>query len=190
MVVYEPNPHGDRPVNSRVSQAPQRTVGRAALITLMERYLRGLLDPFITRLEVLKLLYFLQHAGEPLRLRFTKGTFGPYAENLRHVLVAIEGHLISGDADGGDSPSQPLTLVPGATSKAEQFLSHHHETRVRLERVATLVEGFESSFGLELLSTVHWVHNQEPRATPEQLIARTYAWGKRKQQFSRRQIQL
>jgi len=40
------------------------TAGRAALVELMHRYLAGLLDPFVTLLEVHKLMYFLQEAGE------------------------------------------------------------------------------------------------------------------------------
>ena len=62
------------------------TAGRAALVGLMHRYLDGLLDPFITLLEVHKLMYFMQYAGEPLRLNYTKGPYVPYSENLRHVL--------------------------------------------------------------------------------------------------------
>ena len=59
----------------------------------MEGYLRALLDPFVTLLEVHKLLYFMQESGEPLRLRYLKASYGPYAENLRHVLNEIEGHF-------------------------------------------------------------------------------------------------
>ena len=77
------------------------TPGRAALVGVMNRYLDGLLDPFVTLLEVHKLMYFMQEVGEPLRLRYKKAPYGPYAENLRHVLNEIEGHLISGYADGG-----------------------------------------------------------------------------------------
>ncbi|MDD9998304.1 MAG: hypothetical protein OXQ89_11225 [Rhodospirillaceae bacterium] len=29
----------------------------------------------------------------------------------------------------------------------------------RFDRVADLVEGFETAYGLKLLSTVHWVYN-------------------------------
>jgi hypothetical protein len=58
-----------------------------------------------------KLLYFMQEAGEPLKLRFQKGSYGPYAENLRHVLRAIEGHLVSGYAAGGDAPDKQLELL-------------------------------------------------------------------------------
>ena len=75
------------------------TRGRAALITLMDRHLRGLLDPFVTLLEIHKLMYFMDVAEEPLKLEFKKGYYGPYSEKLRHVLRPLEGHLISGYTD-------------------------------------------------------------------------------------------
>ena len=43
---------------------------------------------------------------------------------------------------------------------------------------------------LELLSTVHWVATRGDAPTPEKVVARTYAWGDRKRQFSERQIRL
>jgi hypothetical protein len=160
----------------------------AALVGLMHRYLGGLLDPFVTLLEVHKLMYFLQEAGEPLRLRFRAAPYGPYAENLRHVLHAIEGHLIAGYDDGGDAPDKPLTLVPGAVEEAAAFLAEHRPSRERFDRVATLTEGFESPFGLELLSTVHWVMRHESVRTLQDVVARTYAWNDRKRQFTPPQI--
>ena len=59
------------------------TPGRAALVVLMNRYLGGLMDPFVTLIEVQKLMYFMQEAGEPLRLNYVKHHYGPYADNLR-----------------------------------------------------------------------------------------------------------
>lgn len=167
---------------------PEMTVGRAALVGLVDRYLRGLLDPFVTLLEVHKLLYFMQAAGEPLKLKFAKGPYGPYAENLRHVLNAMEGYLISGYADGGDAPDKQLKLVPGALDDARAFLADKTATQARFERVSDLVEGFESSFGLELLATVHWIVGERQARTFDDMVERTYAWNERKQQFSRRQL--
>lgn len=189
-VVYEPKgaPASDTMTHSR--EVPKMTAGRAALVELTHLYLGGLLDPFVTLLEVHKLMYFMQEAGEPLRLKFTQALYGPYAENLRHVLHAIEGHLISGYADGGDAPDKQLKLVPGAIDEAADFLKQHGDTRTRFNKVATLVEGFESPFGLELLSTVHWVMKYEAVRTIEDVVARTYAWNPRKQQFSQRQISI
>ena len=169
---------------------PKMTPGRAALVGLINCYLRGLLDPFVTLLEVHKLMYFMQAAGEPLKLQFVKGAYGPYAENLRHVLNAIEGHLVSGYADGGDAPDKELELIPGALDDAQAFLENASETHARFERVSALIEGFESSFGLELLSTVHWIASEEKILDFDDIVNRTYAWNERKKQFSRRQIKI
>jgi len=69
IVVYEPGgaPQAEQMVHIRA--VPNMTPGRASLVGLMDRYLRGLLDPFVTLLEVHKLMYFMQEAGEPLRLK-------------------------------------------------------------------------------------------------------------------------
>lgn len=172
------------------TKVPKMTAGRAALVGLMDQYLGGLLDPFVTLLEVHKLMYFMQEAGEPLRLRYVKAPYGPYAENLRHVLSEVEGHLTSGYADGGDAPDKPLSLVPGAVDEASGFLKDHPKTMARFARVASLVQGFETPFGLELLATVHWIGARDGSTTPDDVVRRTYAWGERKRQFSQRQIQL
>ena len=166
------------------------TSGVAALIGLMDRYLAGLLDPFVSLLEVHKLMYFMQEAGEPLRLRFVKAPYGPYAENLRHVLSEIEGHFVTGYGAGGDEPGKSLDLLAGAVERARAVLEERPETRGRFERVARLVEGFESPFGLELLATVHWLAVHEGVSSEEEIVSRTYAWHERKNKFSRRQIVL
>lgn len=189
--IYEPKgaPESDTMHHSR--NVPTMTAGRAALVELMNRYVRGLLDPVITLLEVHKLMYFMQETGEPLRLKYVQAPYGPYAENLRHVLKAIEGHLVAGYADGGDAPDKPLTLVPGAIEDANAFLEANVDTRSRFDRVENLVEGFETPFGLELLTTVHWIAKHgDPVASVEEVVARTYAWNDRKRQFTRRQIGL
>ncbi len=64
-------------------------------------------------------------------------------------------------AEDADALVNELELVPGAVTDANRFLEEHPDVRARFERVADLVAGFESSFGLELLSTVHWVIARE-----------------------------
>ena len=188
--IFEPRADSAEAHAASPAGAPARmTAGRAALVGLMQRYLAGLLDPFVTLLEVHKLMYFMQEAGEPLRLRYVKAAYGPYAENLRHVLHAIEGHFVSGYGDGGESPGKALNLVPGAAEDAAAFLANNIDVQTRLARVADLVEGFETPFGLELLATVHWVtqHENVPRSD---VVSAVHAWGTHKQQFTARQIEL
>lgn len=190
VIVFEPNGAPEPLPGRRSGKAPNMSPGRAALVGLMRRYLGGLMDPSVTLLEVHKLMYFLQEAGEPLRLRYEPALYGPYAENLRHVLREIEGYYVSGYADGGDAPNKELALVPGAIDDAEAFLASHPDTRARFERVADLVQGFETPFGLELLATVHWVAAHGGAKSIEDVVAKTYAWNDRKRRFSRRQIEL
>ncbi len=181
-------PADDRPNPS--TKSPNMSRGRAALMCLMDLYERALLDPFVTLLEIHKLMYFMQEAGENLRLKFQKGYYGPYAENLRHVLKVMEGHYISGYLGVGDAPGDELKLVPGAVNEAKTVLERFPRTKERLERVSGLVEGFESSFGLELLATVHWVFAEDPSRSDEEVVFYTHRWNQRKKQFSERQIRL
>jgi O-acetyl-ADP-ribose deacetylase (regulator of RNase III) len=187
IVAYEP---GETPEAVKNIKVPNMTPGRAALIELMRQYLNGLLDPVITLLEIHKLMYFLQETGEPLRLNFAKAHYGPYAENLCHVLNAIEGYFITGYTDGGDAPNKTIELVPYAADDAEVFLAQHCGTQDRLGRVYALVQGFETPFGLELLSTAHWLITQNHAITVDDVIRQTYEWNEHKRQFTPKQIKI
>ena len=106
------------------------------------------------------------------------------------MLNAIEGHLISGYADGGDDPKKQLELVPGAYEDSNSFLKSKKETMDRFRRVSDLVDGFESPFGLELLSTVHWVITRECAQQAKDVEAKIHHWNIRKKQFTSRQISI
>jgi O-acetyl-ADP-ribose deacetylase (regulator of RNase III) len=168
VLLYEPAGAPAAAEMVRADTAPKMTVGRAALLGLMNRYLAALMDPFVSLLEIHKLMYFMQEEGEPLQLRFTKALYGPYAENLRHVLSQIEGHFIQGYADAEDAPDKQIELMQAAVAAAQTFLDHHPATAKRFDRVVDLVEGFETSFGIELLATVHWVATRERATTLDQ----------------------
>lgn len=188
VMIFEPNGAPNAKNMQRARQIPSMTAGRAALLELMRRYLAGLLDPTLCLIEIHKLMYFMQAAGEPLRLKYVKHHYGPYAENLRHTLQAIEGHYITGYADGGDAPYKELEPIPGALQEAEQYLAQHTQTQNRLNKVSQLVEGFESPAGLELLATTHWVVTQEQCHDLAQVTEHIHEWNHHKQQFSERQI--
>jgi O-acetyl-ADP-ribose deacetylase (regulator of RNase III) len=190
VLLFEPEGAPQATAMIKEAKVPSMTVGRAALIGLMRRYLSAVMDPTITLLEVHKLMYFMQEAGEPLRLSFQKAPYGPYAENLRHVLSLIEGHFISGYGDAEDQPSKALELMPNAFKQSEIFLAEHEKTRQRFDCVAELIKGFETSFGMELLSTVHWVATYEKAITLEGAMTKVYAWSTRKSMFEPHHIQL
>ena len=190
VMVFEPGsvPQDGRP--NRSQAIPAMTETRAVLIGLMDRYLNGLLDPFITLLEIHKLMYFAKEAGAPLKLDFQQDRYGPYAPNLRFIMRELEGHYLMGYRDGGDDPHKEIQLVPGATKDASCFLDSSQAAREPFERVSELVDGFESDFGLELLATVHWLCHDRPNLSGNALVDATYRWGYQKRKFTREQIGL
>lgn len=161
------------------TEKPRMTSGRAAIITIISIYRE--MEYALSQLEVQKLAYFLEEAGEDLNLAFVEHTYGPYSDKLRHVLKAIDSHYISGvgDFSGGSE----ITILPGALDQANDFIksNHEHELHERVERVARLIDGFETPYGMELLATVHWVgvHNPKSR-TDDEAVNAVHKWNDRK----------
>jgi O-acetyl-ADP-ribose deacetylase (regulator of RNase III) len=139
------------------TERPKMTQGQAALISLIDRYLKGLLDPIVSLLEVHKLMYFLQASGQDLRLKFEAKQRGPFASNLRHVLIRMESHYTTGYGDGKDLPETRIDLLPGAVENARGLLGCGDAITARMDRVAELIEGYEDPYGMELLSSMHWI---------------------------------
>ncbi|MEQ8849013.1 hypothetical protein [Botrimarina sp.] len=167
---------------------PEMTLDTAALLCLMNRYLVPGYLYRLSMLEIQKLAYFLQAAGQGLRLHFTKHDYGPYADNLRKVLERIDGHFIEGygDGDGTNSPESPIKLLADAADEAETILHKDEQAQERFDEVSTLIEGFETPYGMELLATVHWVATKEcadAREDVELAIGQVHAWNDRKRQL-------
>jgi len=190
VLLYEPTgaPAPEKMVKEK--KAPSMTPGRAALLGLMRRYLAAVMDPSISLLEIHKLMYFMQEAGEALKLNFRKATYGPYSENLRHVLSQIEGCFIQGYGDAEDRPDKQIELMPDASEWADEFLKDHPETQARCDRVADLIAGFETPFGMELLASVHWVASREGATTVADVMHKMYEWNERKQMFKERHVRI
>lgn len=164
------------------TERPHMTPARALFIRLMDAY--SALDYSRTLLEVQKLAYFLQEAGEPLRLNYEAGHYGPYAPNLNKVLEVMEGHFIRGYGDS-QKPDAEIELLPGAVDEASAFLADKRDSLTRLEQVADLIEGFETPYGMELLATVHWVahyggrQGEEPAVDVDAATNVVHAWNRR-----------
>jgi adenine-specific DNA-methyltransferase len=174
------------------TSAPALTAARARVIQVLGAYLD--LGYELSLLEVQKLLYFLQGAGDDLKLAYGKNRYGPYADNLRHVLKRFEGHYTQGYGDGNDAPDTEITLLPEARQKAQDYLASQAgdgDDAERLARVVGLIEGFESPYGLELLATVHWVAHNEEATSLDAAVTAVHAWNESKRQrLSREHIAL
>ena len=52
--------------------------------------------------------------------------------------------------------------MPGAEKEAEAFLQNEVDTLQHLDRVARLIHGFETPYGVELLATLLWLSQENP----------------------------
>jgi O-acetyl-ADP-ribose deacetylase (regulator of RNase III) len=180
-LVYAPQPAPQVDAMPVGTQRPKLTRARALFILLIARYREP--GYRLTKLEMQKLAYFLQTAGEPLKLRYVKHKFGPYADNLNHTLLDMEGHFIRGYGDrSGDSSIYPL---PEAVEDARSLLKEEPRTRDRLDRVSQLITGFEEPHGMELLASLLWVAKEVPLAATDAAGAAQllYAWNDRKRRI-------
>ncbi len=167
---------------------PKMTHARALLIRLIDLY-RMVEDYRLSLLEIQKLAYFLQESGEPLKLQFTKHQYGPYAENLNFILQRMDGHFIKGYGDR--TKHAEIYLQPEAVTEASEYLARQPLAIEHLERVARLIDGFETPRGMELLATVHWVAGEHPdeALNGERLIEFVFSWNEHKRKsFKREQI--
>jgi len=173
-------------------QTPQKvpiTSSIALVVQIIAQYFS--LGYEVSLLEVQKLCFFLQEMGAPLRLNYAKGKYGPYADNLRHLLLKMEGSYTLGFGDGSKiNPDTIIDLTPDAASQANAYLNQNtndipQESLRALKLVRELIYGFESPFGLELLSTCYWVvkHEGTNINNIEQLIQQIHRWSPRKKEL-------
>lgn len=177
--LFEPQGAPDPKSMEVKTKRPRMTAGRAAILKILDTY--RALEYGLSRIEVQKLAYFLQEAGEDLKLSFVKHQYGPYSEALRHALNRMEGHFIRGLGDG--VVEAEIEPVEDALAEAEEFVkaSGHAALEKHVERVARLIEDFQSPYGMELLATVHWVATRETGVrTFEQVLEAVKSWNERK----------
>lgn len=176
--IYEPagSPKPDQ-MTVRTKK-PKMTESRALLLASMNDY--SVPGYRLSLLEIQKIAYFLQEVGEPLKLCFAKGKYGPYAENLNHVLLRMEGHFIRGYGDRNREAE--IYLLPNAADEADQYLQNDTNSEKRLSKVQEIIRGFETPYGMELLATVHWImkENDEAQQNLDLVIEEVQNWNERK----------
>jgi O-acetyl-ADP-ribose deacetylase (regulator of RNase III) len=171
---------------------PGMSFGRAALLAAVGGYARAalheqfeLVKPGASLLEIQKLMYLVQEAGQPLKLTFAKAKYGPYAENLNHVLQTLEGHYIRGYGDRSRSvlALDPVEVLPGAEEEALGWLeANRPDVKRTVERVLALVSGWENAYGMELLGTVHFAacHDESVMSDVDRAVDYIRSWNQRK----------
>lgn len=143
------------------------TASRALIAELVRRY--WVLGMECSFLEIQKLAWFLERVIEkqaisnPLKLDFKANNYGPYADRLRHVLEALDGSYLKSDKRIADS--NPFDVIWFDDNKRDRVNTYLH-TEAKpflpaLELTSKIIDGFESPYGMELLSTVDWLIEKE-----------------------------
>jgi O-acetyl-ADP-ribose deacetylase (regulator of RNase III) len=161
-LVYEPtDAYFNAPKQSGVEKL---TVARALVAELVRRY--SVLDLDCTILEVQKLSYFLQrtivrmNGVDPLDLRFAADKYGPYADRLRHLLNGLDGSYLRAEKRLSDAGPRDLIWFDASRRAAVNAFLMTPEAAPyapALAATTSLIDGFESPLGMELLATIDWL---------------------------------
>jgi O-acetyl-ADP-ribose deacetylase (regulator of RNase III) len=165
-IVYEPTSRYQNV--AKRSGVEKLTPPRALVAELVRRY--WILGIECTLLEIQKLAYFLgrniesRGIHDTLDLRFEADKFGPYSPRLVHLLNDLDGSYLHCDrrlADAG-----PFDIIWFEDDKKDQVAAYLTTPEAKiyrpaLEATATLIDGFQSPLGMELLATVDWLLHRE-----------------------------
>lgn len=152
----------------RVAEHQALTPATAMLAELVRRY--WVLGMECSLLEIQKLAWFLERsierfspADNPLKLQFVAHKYGPYANKLDHLLNSLDGSYLHCDKRISDAgPMDVIWFDDEHKALVQAYIrteAKHYEQA--LEYTASLIDGFESPFGMELLATVDWLLSKE-----------------------------
>ncbi|WP_456304780.1 type II toxin-antitoxin system antitoxin DNA ADP-ribosyl glycohydrolase DarG [Acetobacter oeni] len=180
IVLFAPKNATDVPehVHSSLPMTFQRAILLKALNDL-ERYFNGSFD----RISLQKIAYFLQALGVDFKLRFARNLHGPYSETLKLAYISMERR---GMIDGFLSGERQSHVTPSGCAVANEFLNQAGTAASDIiDRLNKLVQGYESPYGLELLSSVHLLAHHEGHFPVEKIIREMQGWSEAKRnQFS------
>lgn len=166
IVVFEPTQKYQNV--ARKEGVEKLTPARALIAELIRRY--GVLGVECTLLEVQKLAYVVDAIAKseglknPLKVSFSAHKFGPYADELRHLLNSIDGSYITSDKRINDcGPFDALDFAHLKRDFVNAYFSTEEakEFRPILDKATEVIEGFETPLGMELLTTVDWLIRYE-----------------------------
>ena len=145
-------PLGMRPGPSNVEWSS--SLRASALVAEIDPAVRGARHG-LRGLEVQKLAWFLQRAfkvagtGDPLRLRFTANKYGPYADQLRHLLDAMDGSYLRSERRMSEaSPYEAIWFADERREEVAKYLDGEAKVYApALDATTSYIEGFESPWG-------------------------------------------
>jgi O-acetyl-ADP-ribose deacetylase (regulator of RNase III)/uncharacterized protein YwgA len=176
IVIYDP---GYKEENAIENKEIKLTDARTMFLFVLWNYTH-----FSNELNLLvaqKIAYFLQRFGATLNLKFEKGHYGPYSYNLNHLLKHINGCYLHYNQDR----TSPLTKVVLNQDKFEAVKDYYDNSlsdtdKNIIEKVIDFIDGFESTYGMEVLGSVDYVVNEMNLNNLDLIIEEISKWNPRK----------
>ncbi len=166
ITIFEPtSAYQNAPKRSGVEEL---TPARALIAELVRRY--SIVGIECSILEVQKLAWFITRVSErfalpdALSLEFEANKYGPYSDRLRFLLDNMDGSYLHCEKRLADA--KPLETIWFEESKRDAVDRYFESSdgvafRPALDHAASIIDGFESPFGMELLATVDWLVHEE-----------------------------
>jgi len=180
IIIVEPSNQFNYVVE-KTKQKSELTPARAMLLYLMRKY--QIMGYEVNFLVTQKLSYFLQRFNEPLKLRFEKGYYGPFASNLIPVLNVLNNNFIKFKNYNENKPSTTIRLITERQNEVDDFILNKlsDKQKERLEKTLDFINGFETPFGLELLGTIDFIFREHKNIlSTEKILKELQNWTNRK----------
>ncbi|WP_295912785.1 macro domain-containing protein [uncultured Xanthomonas sp.] len=147
--IYGPLGEGSDPEYLDVSakMTRSRAIFIKAIASLEPRF-GGSVD----RLSLQKLAYFLQYLGVPFNLEFKNSFYGPYSSTLTKALVKLDRWRYL----AGYINRRSASVTSAGYAAADEYIRKHGVSEDVVDKLAHLFQGYDSPYGLELLSTTHF----------------------------------
>lgn len=184
VIIYEPSDAAYQTPRTRTKPAPALTPLRAIVLNGLLRYKELGYD--LTLLEIQKIVYLLQRLGVRFdrNLVFERHKYGPYAPKLRYALNDLDGHYLTGMKQNEAGPFDVLQINPEKIGQIRDYIqtSCTPEQQQVQTQLHTLIDGFESPLGMELLATVDMILDEQPetRFDVSLLHQAVASWNQRK----------
>lgn len=175
--VYEPNANiKEHLKKERVKLTPARSMLLYMLYHLVEN------GELVSEFSSEKICYFLQRFGAEkyFKLDYQPNYYGPYSGKVRHVLNYLNGSYILGYEAKDKRPFDALDLLVDAKNDVESYINQDAELKEIITKTSDFLEGYYSSFGLELLSTVDYISNKHKTNNTVFIQQELASWSNRK----------
>ena len=177
--IYEPNATIKEELKKeRVNLTPARAMLLYLLFDLVKN------GEFISEFSAEKVAYFLQKFGGKniFNLEYRQHFYGPYSGKVKHVLYYLNGSYITGYSSKDKKPFEELDIIIDSEIDIVNYLNRFENIQYKqiADKTKKFLSGFYSNFGLEMLSTVDYIRENDNVNSVEKIIEKMQIWNERK----------